>query len=236
MDSDILNEQGRAIRKKNTRIVRLFKCAKRNWSVWVPVLISLVALAMSGWSAWQSAKNNQVARRLSKLDFRPTLRLYSLFKPVGKIPPHWELTNTGPIEAIQIKVEMISHRYFPQKKGFMASLRNSINTTTISSIKPQETKSYEFQEGWLNSNARLQDPVQFNVMEILVTYRRPQDLKDYSDSAYYFINPNGLWVCEGSNSLKGEPYESMMTALFKLNRGPFSIYREWEGDRLHSNR
>jgi hypothetical protein len=162
--------------------------------------------------------------------------LYSLFKSVGKIPSHWELTNTGPVEAIQIKVEMISYRYFPEKQKFLMALKDSSNTTTISKIAPQETKSYRFLEGWLDANARLRDPPQCNVMEIRVTYRRPQDLEEYSESAYYFVDPDGLWVQEGSSSLKGDLYDSMGRALFSVDRGRLSVYREWDGDPLHPNR
>lgn len=236
MNREILDDQGEPITKQSTRTVRTCKWVTRNWRVWVPIFISLVALVISAWSACQSAKNSEVTRRLSKLDFRPTLRLESLFKAIGKIPPHWSLTNIGPVEAVQIKVEMISHRYIPGQKKMSLSLKNTINTTAISTIPPQETRAYKFQDGWLEANARLQDPPQCYVMEILVTYRRPQDLKEYSESAYYFVDPAGLWVPENSSSLQGEPYDSMKTALFKMDRGSFSIYREWEGDRLHSNR
>lgn len=203
--------------------------------MWVPISISVVAIAISGWSAFLSTRNSEVTRRLSKLDFRPSFRLASLLKSVGNTPPHWELTNTGPVEAVQTRVQMISHRFFPQTKTIQVSVSASWDTTTTPKIIPQETKSYEFRKGWLDINARLNDPPQCNIMEILLTYRRPQDLKEYSESAYYFVDPNGFWVHEGSSSLKGEPYESMRTALFKVYRGPHSVYTEWDGDPLHSN-
>lgn len=245
MNRDILDDQGKPIPRQSTRTARLWDCVRRTWKIWVPIaismLISVAALAISGLSYRQSAKDSEVTHRLSKLDFRPRLRLYSLLTPVGKIPPHWTLTNTGPVEAVHVQIKMISHRYIPghipnQKKMSMSML-DSTNTTTISSIQPQETKSYKFREGWLDSNARIQEPPQHNVMEILVTYRHPQDLEEYSESAYYFVNPGGFWVPEGSSSLKGELYESLRMRLSGVVReGPSSVYKEWPGDPMHTNK
>jgi hypothetical protein len=236
MNSNILDEQGKPVVKRNQFMTRAVKWLGANWRVWVPMGVSLVALIISGWSAFLSTRNNEVTHRLSKLDFRPSLRLYSLFKSIGKTPPHWELTNIGPVEAVQVKVQLISHRYFPTRQMIQVSLTGSDEVTSILKIAPQEWKWKAFPEGWLETNARLQNPPQCNIIEILLTYRRPQDLKEYSESAYYFVDPNGFWVPERSSSLKGELYESMKAALLKINReGPGSIYREWAGDSLHPN-
>jgi hypothetical protein len=146
----------------------------------------------------------------------------------------------GPVEAIQIQVKMFTHRRLSYKNGQTKigfSLYDSRNTTTITNIKPQETKSFKFEGGWLDVNARVQEPPQHNVMEIMVVYRRPQDLKEYSESAFYFVNPDGHWVPEKDSSLKGEPYKSMKKELIEIERGgPLSIYKEIGGDRLHTNK
>lgn len=239
MNCDILDEDGKPIPRQSTRIVRLWECVRRTWKVWVPIVISIIiavaALVISGLSYRQSAKNSEITHMLSKLDLRPRFKLYTLFKSTGKIPPQWGLTNTGPVEAVQVKVQMVSHRYFPARQMIQISLTGSNETTAISEIGPQATKSYAFGKGWLNTNARVQEPAQHNIMEIMVTYRRPQDLREYSESAYYFVNPDGLWVGERDSSLKGELYESMRTAVSKLDRGPFSVYEERSGDPLHPN-
>ena len=234
MNPDILDEKGQPITKRSKRIIRHCKFVWRNRQIWSPIL-SIIAIIISGLSVWQSMKNNEVTRRLNKLDLRPRFMLCSLFKSIGSIPPHWELTNIGPIEAVQVKVEMFSHRYFPKTKKIQASLQNSSNTTIISKIDPQETRSCKFKKGWLEESARVQEPPQNNVMEIMITYRRPQDLKEYKESAFYFVNPDGLWVPEGEYLLKGELYESIKKALFIVDRGQFSVYRELSGDPLHSN-
>jgi len=240
MHSDILDDQGKPIPRESRRIIQICKCVGRTWRTWVPILISVVAVTISIWSAYESSKNSEITQRLSKLDFRPRIRLYALFKSIGTTPPHWQVTNMGPVEAVQIQVKMYSHRRLSYKTGetkIGMSLSDSSNTTTIPSINPQETKSFKFNEGWLNVNARLQEPPQNNVMEIMVIYRCPQDLEEYSESAYYFVNPDGHWVSETSSSLNGEPYESMKKELLEIDRGgPFSVYQENGGDRLHPNK
>ena len=236
MKSNILDEQGKPVVKHNAVMTRAVKWLRANWRVWIPISVSLLAILISGWSAFLSTKNSGITYRLAKLDFRPILSLETLFVSIGKIPPHLELTNIGPVEAVQVKVQLISHRYFPATEMIQISLTGTDETTSISTIAPQETKSCVFPKGWLDSNARLHDPPQCNIMEILLNYRRPQDLKAYSESAYCFVDPNGFWTTETSSSLKGELYESMKAALLKINReGPGSIYREWDGDSLHPN-
>jgi len=237
MKPDILDEQGKPIAKNNAIAARAVKWLGANWRVWVPMSVSLVALSISGWSALLSTRNSEVTHRLAKLDFRPILRLNTLFVSVGKIHPHWELTNTGPVEAVQVEVQLISHRYFPVTEKIQVSMTGSDTVTSISTVAPQETKSCVFPKGWLDTNVRLQDPAQCNIMEILLTYRRPQDLKEYSESAYYFVDPKGLWAPETSSSLKGELYNSMKAALLKINRGGLlSIWRALDGDLLHPNK
>jgi hypothetical protein len=236
MNPDILDEQGKPIPKRDAVTTRGVRWLGANWRVWVPIGISFIALLISGWSASLSTRNSEVTRRLSKLGFRPVLRLETLLRPAGKSLPHWQLTNTGPLEAVQIKVQMILHRYFPETKMVQGHVTATWNTSAIPKLEPQETKAYAFREGFLETESRIQNPPQYNIMEILLTYRRPQDLKEYSESAYYFVNPNGLWVHEEESSLKGELYESMRAALVKMDRlGPVSVYREWPGDPLHRN-
>ena len=113
---------------------------------------------------------------------------------------------------------------------------NSMNDIFIEKIDPQKTKSYKFCEGWINTNARLHNPPQHNIMEIQITYRRPQDLEEYNESAYYFVNPDGLWVSEKSSSLDSELYESIKSAIFNIDKEKKYIYKEWERDKLHSNK
>lgn len=53
------------------------------------------------------------------------------------------------MKAVQIEVQLVSHRYFPARKMIQVSGTGSDETTTIPKVAPQETKSYEFPKWWI---------------------------------------------------------------------------------------
>ncbi len=216
----------------------------KKWTLWVPILCSLIALFISIWSNMISreanriaSQNNELTKKIEKLDFRPILRIHSLFKTIGKLPPHFTITNVGSIEAQQIKIKMYGHRFFAKTNNINISGTNSTNDIYIKKLLTQETKAFEFREGWLNKNARLAQLPQHNIMEIKITYRRPQDLTEYDESSFYFVNPDGLWVSEKSSSLNTDFYKKIKEILFqRISDENNMIYWEWRGDLLHTNR
>ncbi len=223
--------------------MKIIDCLKK-WKIWVPLLLSVVAIGISIWSNNISREANRIAsenqkltKRLEKLDFRPIIFLDARFKQIGETPPHFIVTNVGPIEARQIKIKMFSHRYFTQTNNINISGTFSENDCYIKSLLPQETKGFKFRKGWLDTNARLAQLPQHNIMEIKITYRRPQDLKEYDESAFYFVNQDGLWVPEKSSSLNTEFYKKLKEILFKrMSDENNMIYQEHNGDLLHSNK
>lgn len=243
MNRQILDDEGQPIPRRTTCLKRLEESLVAKWKVILPIvmscLVSVAALAVSIWSAHVATRDSEVTRRLSKLEFHPVLELQTVLNPVGNITPFWQVTNTGPVEAVQVKVQFFTHWYSSKLDMIQIAGKTGGPGTTsiIETIKPQEVKGFEFPRGFLDTNARLYDPPQHNILEILITYRRPQDLNEYSESAYYFVNADGLWVPEMENSIRGaEPYESMRAALSRLKRtGPGSPYMEWGGDILHVN-
>jgi hypothetical protein len=230
----ILNKDGFPL--KQTLIRRIVDWLRINWKTWIPILISLIALVGSIYSVYISNISITLNNRLAKLNFRPILQLDTTFQSIGKLPPHFSVTNVGPVEAQQIKILRISHRYSSDANKIFASGSASTNDVFIEKLNPQESKSYKFHLDWINTNARLHEPVQHNVMEIKITYRRPQDLEEYDESAYYFVNPDGLWVSEASSSLNSTLYESIKSAIFNVNKDENMIYKEFEQDKLHSNK
>ena len=142
MNPDILDEDGQPIPKQTGRVKRFWEWLIANWKVVLPIAVSVTALFVAVWSVCVAKRDSEVTRRLSKLDFRPVLRLYTVLNPTGKIVPFWQVTNTGPVEAVQVKVEMISHRYSPSRQKMFFRLKDSTNTTTIPTIAPEETKGY----------------------------------------------------------------------------------------------
>ncbi|RKY30876.1 MAG: hypothetical protein DRP74_06045 [Candidatus Omnitrophota bacterium] len=237
------NHTGQPTEKQHKIKIFLSRLIK-NWKQWVTVLVSVIALGVSITGIYIANKANEIAlknhditQKLSKLDFRPIIRLYTLFRPAGKIPPHFALINIGPEDALQIKVRMLTHRYSPKREKMYASIANTLYDVVIPKLSPQETKAFKFKGGSLDSNARLATPPENNIMEIRVTYRRPQDLQEFDESAFYFINPEGLWVPERSSSIESENYQKMKKALlnWKSSKNIISIYDEWKGDDLHVN-
>lgn len=243
MKRKILNHAGQPT--KEQRKIKIFlNWLIKNWKQWVPILVSAIALSVSLWGIYIANKANEIAlknhditQKLSKLDFRPIIRLYTLFRPTGKIPPHFALTNIGSVDALQIKVRMFSHRYFPKTEKIYISGSDTANDVIILKLSPQESKAFKFQDSWLDSNARLATPPENNIMEIKITYRRSQDLQEFDESAFYFINPEGLWVPERESSIKSQNYQKMKKALlnWKSSENIMSIYGEWKVDDLHAN-
>ena len=67
---------------------------------------------------------------------------------------------------------------------------------------------FPFDKHWLNVNARLQEPLQHNIIEIRLIYHISPDLtRKFQKSAFYFINPEGRWVSENDSSLITNTYD-----------------------------
>jgi hypothetical protein len=206
----------------------------KNWDKSLTIMISLIALIVAVHANCISSRSNAITYGLSKVDLRPIIELHTLFKSIGNIGPHFTLTNVGPVEAQQIEIKMYSHRFSEKTETVHISVSGSENDVLIGELNPQETKGFNFSDGWLNTNARVALPPQNNIMELRITYRRPQDLKEYVESAYYFVDPAGMWVTEASSSLDTDLYKTMKRALFDMTSEKENpIYHDWGGDMLH---
>jgi hypothetical protein len=203
----------------------------RHWNPALTVAAFIVAI----YAVVLNRQQMKITADLSQLDFRPSIRLNTLLNPINKIQPHYTIENVGSVDAVQIRVEMIAHRFFPSSGKIQVQLRNSETEVVIDKLPPQSWRNFGFPKGWLDTNARLANQPECNVMEIWIRYRRPQDLKEYNESAFYFISPDGLWVPETDSCLSTEFYQKLKEALFEaVNRkGPLSVYNEYHGDRLH---
>jgi hypothetical protein len=115
---------------------------------------------------------------------------------------------------------MFSHRYYAEGDKVAATVGDSENETFIDNLGPQKVATFRFHEGWLNTNARLATPVQHNVLEIRLSYRRSQDLQEYDVSAFYFVNPDVRWVSESDNSLREPLYGALRAAIAKHRSHP----------------
>ncbi len=141
---------------------------------------------------------------------RPILKLESHF---NMTPPYFTILNDGPVEAKQLKINLCSLYVKDGKiKLFGYSSDKEYVVHQLDSLKPIAIR---FDEKWLNTNARLQKPLEHNILEIRLTYRRPSDLQQFQESAFYFINPEGRWVSENDNSLAPKIYDPIKRAVLK---------------------
>jgi hypothetical protein len=178
-------------------------------------IIATVALILSGVAIWQSILARNDARILNKLDFRPTLSLRAQLQNINdKIPAHINLKNKGPVDAIQVEVQFHYHRYFPDKKKAGASATGSDQQWTIDRLPSLKQVNIRINEPLLDSLLPAMSDIEkyYRILEIRLNYRREVDLKEYSESAFYFVSQEGKWVSERSSALNSEFYEPIKKA------------------------
>ena len=74
-------------------------------------------------------------------------------------------------------------------------------------------------------------PLDHNVLEARLFYRRPSDLEPAVRSAFYFIDPETeSWVSENNQSVSGEPYETIKREILARSRK----FRYPPGNKLHA--
>jgi hypothetical protein len=56
------------------------------------------------------------------------------------------------------------------------------------------------------------------IIEIKFSYKRKPDMKKYTKRAFYFANPNNIWVAENDSSVNVEPFISIKKALYKQDK------------------
>lgn len=151
-------------------------------------------------------------RALSKIAIDPQVKLRTSLMKGGNIPPHFTIENIGLVEIEQIKIQLFSHRFMPEKGGIGISSYGSEGLYILPSLPMGKSASWKFPDYWLDVNTRVQEPLHHNIMEIRLMYLRPADLKLYETSAFYFINPDGNWVSEDSQSIRSEVYRPIKDA------------------------
>jgi hypothetical protein len=192
---------------------------KRDGPVWTPIILSGIAILISVGAFIVSGLSYCDSRKLSKLDLRPSIRLQTQFKPVGKIPPHFTVINKGPIDAVQVQVEMYRHCSRPDFKRMTISKHFSMHDKSVKKLEPGDQKSFKFIKSSIevdDISCRPLEP-ENNILEIKITYRHPQDLERlYDESAFYFVNPEGSWVNERSSSVTSEKHEAIKALVQKI--------------------
>jgi len=161
-------------------------------------------------AAAKESLNDQ--RALSKIAINPEVKLRTALTKAGDILPHFTIENIGLVDIEQIKTQLFSHRFMPEKGGIGVSSYGSEGLYVLPSLPKGKSANMKFPDYWLDVNTRIQKPLHHNIMEIRLIYRRPADLKLYEASAFYFINPDGDWVSEDSQSIRSEVYRPIKDA------------------------
>lgn len=179
------------------------------------------------------SKNAKAPERLPQtvagLNFRPDLKVDAWF---NISPPYFTISNDGPGIAEQLIIDLCTHFFKDGKiKKFIYGNEPKLQYK-ISELKPLTPPiTFLFDEDWLNVNARLQKPLEHNIIEIRLTYRVPPDLNQkFQESTFYFINPEGRWVSENNSSLKPEIYNQMRHAVLEASK---SLKTDYRHDPLH---
>lgn len=182
---------------------------------WISVVLSLLAIGASAWAALVSWQTRRDVRAIEGLDLHPVLRLRTTFKKIKDIPPHFTVFNDGPVEVRQLDIQLVSYRYSHENLDVKSALYESDQRHVVPRLLPLSRVSFPMSEHWLYGDARGQEPPHHNIMEIRLTYRRPPDMRRFVESAFYFVNPDGAWVREHSQSLTPEVYEPLKAAALK---------------------
>ena len=172
----------------------------------------------------------QDSRSMSLLDLDPKIGLTSLLRKAGKTSPHFRISNDGPVDAVQLDVQLLQHKFdlpnLGSVSGFISDDRHQRDR-----LKPFESFTFEIPPHFLEKPTDpLTEPLN-EVMEVHISYRRESDRKSYSRRAVYFIDPNQEWVSENDQSINSEKYVDFKAAALRPTYGPFVQH----SDTLHDD-
>ena len=140
--------------------------------------------------------------------------------------------NSGPVDAFQLEVHFIHHRYFKKLNKIMISGGGTETKFSIPQLAPFKRETFAVKGHFLYGQAMLQNPPEHNILEIRLVYRRAPDMSQFAESAFYFVSPDGLWVGEHSSALVPDIYDPIKQAAFKMLRR--SKIQDLHWDTLHS--
>jgi len=186
-------------------------------------VIALIAVGFSLYAIWQASSAREDARLISGLDLRPNISLRSDFKriKISRKPdtkaikekaPYFLITNQGPIDAIQMEVQLFIHQYSQTTDKLGKTVTSSCYHWIIEQLPPLKSKTFTI-DTWIYGQPAASPASWNSVLEIRLTYRRNPDMHEFSQSAYYFVGPQEFWVSEKDHSsLNTERYRPIVKA------------------------
>lgn len=206
-------------------------------------IIAIIAVIFSLIAIYQSHLTRKDARLISGLELRPDICLTSDFKrikiarivdekEIKEREPYFLIENNGPIDAIQLEIQMFLHRYSPDTDRLEGSITWSTDNWVIEKLPPLESKVFPI-DRWYYTQPAANSPYWHSVLEIRLSYRRNPDKHKFSKRAFYFVGPQEFWVCESDySSLNTERYIPIVRAATK-GKAWNSKWRDY--DILHDN-
>ncbi len=202
----------------------------RGWGGVLAVIFAGGALIISGLAYKIALEAQRDARAITGLDRRPVLALDAFFRKFDDHPPsRYTVKNVGTVAAVQVEIQPITHRYKSSDRDFQVSSYDG--RQIIDELRLLKGKTFELSERFLNVHARQAEPPEHNILEIRLTYRHPSDMREFVESAFYFVNPDGFWVKENSQSLTPEIYGPIKEAALKFAK---RMYFPDSSDPLHT--
>lgn len=193
------------------------------------LLVSIKSCSIANSSLNASTESNENYKKVEKLELNPEIKFNINFEGIKGSPPYFTIQNFGPIDATQVVVELVINRYDQEKDRFI-NIFSTDQRVVINNLSTLQSKSYEISQHFLDVNSRLGKPLNQNVIEARISYRKEPDLQLFIKRAFYFIDPAGKWVGENNNNLKDEIYSIMKESLLNKFNDTGILFH---GDALH---
>ena len=186
-----------------------YKDVLKSWLTWFrawnyKVISQVLALIISVFSLYYAHEANLISennrtdiRELNKLNIMPIIDLRLHLDSSNKTPPYIEITNSGPIDIIQLEIKLIELRYSTKKEKIHLAGSGSDVNWKFTSLNVNQSRQIEIPSPWFEYNyyeklSKLNnEPIENIVIEAYISFRREPNLKLYERRAFYFLDSDG---------------------------------------------
>jgi hypothetical protein len=158
----------------------------------------------------EPSRNDDLSHQ--KQEIRPVVKVKAIVTNSPNQPAFYSVSNEGPIDVLQLKTQVLSHKM--HKDGEIGTA--GYEETYVEKLTPQTSASYYFPEHCLDVNKTAKESAGKSILEIRLTYSYGPDMKNAVKSAFYFVNPKGVWVEESDKSLTPKIYNPIKKSLEML--------------------
>ena len=205
----------------------------KNW-------ISLSALVIAIASACFAYNQTIITKRIAHLHVEPEVLFKANFKSSPGRPPHFKLTNFGPIKAVQVEIQLYELRYCPDANKIRLAVYGSDTHWKIQELDVNKPEYFDIPHSWYDGKYYLELAALENkkvddfVMEAYITYRRKSDLKFYKKRSFYFFDSQGKILTE-NDIIDNKNYKQVLNSVYETRLGQISrrMTKRMSTDILH---